>query len=708
MPHPRRHALLVGVDRYPNLPAKAQLRSCVNDARLMHKILIRRYGFREEDVVLLLDEDATHDGILAGFAALRDRARCEDTAVFYYSGHGSQVVDPHNDEPDAIGNAIVPHDSGRHPWPNCDIEDTVIYGWVLALCAAARHVAVIADTCFSAGVTRAARAAPAAREKWIEPYRLPPAELPPPVWRGGVTRSTTRDAGPSGLLPLDDRYVLLAACRRYQRARELTRQDQSAFTFCLCQALERVPAGTTYRDLTERVCLAVALEVQEQTPQVEGARDRVLFGGAARPPAPFLPVVARQGSHVQLGGGAVQGVHRGSVWAIHPAGTHRPARASFHGLVRIDDVQAVTSAGEIAEEAGRIEPGDRAFERAKGPGWLRLPVELSLHDPGAVTATGALAAAVIRSPLLRLTDQGGESGAVRIELVNATAEACGKAPAPRLPPTAPAIRVEEPSWVALSQEGELLLAPVARDQPGALRQVVCDLERLARARNLLAIEPEVEGDADEERGSLAAGLEIELLRRRGSEPYQPVIAEAGGEVVYLEGDRLALRVLHHANLPLYIHVLDIGLAGTVNLIYPLPGAYAPLIAERPFEIGTREGQELTVCIPKDFDARARAAGQESPEGREVLRVFATAQEADLSVWQQPDPQRDCEPERSTGGTLAALVDRALGRGAGRITRGDSPTRAPDDLWTVRTLTFLVRRAAAPAPPLADGLRIPAP
>jgi len=686
------------VDRYPNLPDRSQLRSCVNDARQMHKVLTERYGFRAADVVLLLDEDATHDGILAGFAALRDRARAEDTAVFYYSGHGSQVVDPHNDEPDAIGNAIVPHDSGRHPWPNRDVEDKVIYGWILELCAAARHVAVIADTCFSAGVTRAARAAPAAREKWIEPYRMPPAALPPPVWRGRVTRSTTRDAGPSGLLPLDDRYVLLAACRRYQRAKELTRQDRSAFTFCLCQALERVPAGTTYRDLTERVCLAVAQEVQEQTPQVEGARDRVLFGGAARPPAPFLPVVARHGSRVQLGGGAVQGVHRASVWAIHPAGTHRPARASRHGLVRIDDVQAVNAGGEIVEEGARIEPGDRAFEREKGPGWLRLPVELSLTYPGAVDATGALAAAVIRSPLLQLAERDGETGAVRIELVGAAAEASGEAPAPRLDATAQSIRVEEPSWVALSQEGELLLAPVARDQPGALRQIVCDLEVLARARNLLAIEPEAEVEGDEERGSLAAGLEIELLRRRGSEPYHPVTAEAGGEVVYLEGDRLALRVVHHARLPLYIHVLDIGLAGAVNLIYPLPGAYAPLIAERPFEIGTREGQELTVCIPSEFDVRARAAGQESPEGREVLKIFATAQEADLSVWQQPGPRRDCGSERSAGGSLAALVDRALGRTAGRTTRGDSPTPAPDDLWTVRTLSFLVRRPAAPAPP----------
>jgi hypothetical protein len=75
-------------------------------------------------------------------------------------------------------------------------------------------------------------------------------------------------------------------------------------------------------------------------------------------------------------------------------------------------------------------------------------------------------------------------------------------------------------------------------------------------------------------------------------------------------------------------------------------------------------------MPRDFDLRAAAAaGHGRIEGREVLKVFATTQEADLSGWRHTDTSR----QRTAAST----------------------PRAADDLWTVRTLSFLVRRAPPP-------------
>ncbi|MEZ4467460.1 MAG: caspase family protein [bacterium] len=72
MESPRRHGLLIGIDRYPCLNGK-DLSGCVNDARLMHGLLTTRFGFPAEGLELLLDEAASREGILAAMDRLRAR-----------------------------------------------------------------------------------------------------------------------------------------------------------------------------------------------------------------------------------------------------------------------------------------------------------------------------------------------------------------------------------------------------------------------------------------------------------------------------------------------------------------------------------------------------------------------------------------------------------------------------------------------------------
>ncbi|MDP9119885.1 MAG: DUF4384 domain-containing protein, partial [Acidobacteriota bacterium] len=226
--------------------------------------------------------------------------------------------------------------------------------------------------------------------------------------------------------------------------------------------------------------------------------------------------------------------------------------------------------------------------------------------------------------------------------------------------------------------------------PAAAARLVTGLEILARARNLLAIEGEPEGEP------LRAALLVDLLRRRGDGPYLPAISADGrdgtdtgpptGEAVYHEGDRLALRVTHQAGRPLYLHVFDVGLAGAVHQLYPIRGASDPLLPGQLFEIGTTPGQTLTVRIPAELDAQARAAGREHRESREVLKIFVTTDEADLSGWEQESRRG------SPAGSLASLLRLALG---GPATRDTPPAPTPGSLWTVVTRTFLVRRAPEP-------------
>ncbi|MGH9362617.1 MAG: caspase family protein [Thermoanaerobaculia bacterium] len=662
-----RFALLVGIDCYPNF--KSQLRSCANDARLLAEVLRERFGFPEERVTLLLDQAATRQGILEGLAALRLRARPDDAVVFFYSGHGSQVPDREGDEPDGLDESIVPHDGGRDPHPFRDITDDEIYAWVLGVSEVTPNVAIIVDTCYSGTLAREGR------EKWVAAETRRAEELPPSPVPAGLFGPRARDAHASGLLPIGDRYVLFAACRVEERAKELPLKpgvpSHSVFTFHLCQALQQAPARATYRDLLEPVRAAVAASAPDQTPQLEGARDRLLFGMAVAAPTPFLEVRERAGERLRLGGGAVHGVTPGSLWAVHPSGAREIDRAAQPlGLALVDRVHAVSSEAEIVEEASPIGAGTRAVERSKGPGWLRLPVAVS-----SAVAHGKEGKVLSRrlgdSPLLLLVADG-EGAEVRIESGEGGAGAA--------------------TWVAVDQEGEAVLPAIAA---GAVAPLIADLERLARYRNLLRLEDE------DPRNPLRGSIEVQLLRCAPDGSARPARPDLrSGRVVYHEGERLAIRVRHRHRSPLFVHVLDLGLTGAGSLLYPVRGANESLEPKRELLVGVRAGDEIEVHLPEGFTGQATANGEGPRQGVEHLKVFATTHETDLSWLEQPasGPRFDLRVQ----GKLARLVWRAA---RGRPIRDDAPLGVDEEEhWTVVTLGFLVRekRGARGDSPVAVG------
>jgi hypothetical protein len=673
---PRKLALLVGVDCYPNFPPKNQLRSCANDARLMAHVLRERFGFAEEGLRLLLDKSATQEGVLAALRDLQAEVRAGDSVVFYFSGHGSQTKDRDGDEPGGEDQTFVPHDSGRREHPNRDIEDDVIYDWVLRVSEVTPDLTVIADTCFSGTVARAASPRPG--EKWVEADCRRPAS-PQLAARRGLR--SHRDIGPSGLLPLSDRYVLLAACRVHQSAKELPpipgeREPYSAFTFFLCQELLRAPADATWRDVIERTRIAAAAAVADQTPQLEGARDRLPFGVERIQPARYLPLETRDGARVRLGGGAVHGVGPGSEWAIYPQGTRRTKEARPLGVVRVCEVRAVSADAEIVREREPLQPGARAFERTKGPGWMRLSVAIDAAGLDRATAID-LGRRLERSPLLRRVEEPAQAEARILVVDRPVGGAEGAVPG--------LIRVEETSWVVLDGPGELTLPPVAVRQPGSLARLVGDLETRARYLNLLRLMAEEEGNP------LHGRLEARFLRGSTDGGFRPALPEeATGEIVYQEGELLALRIVHRAEKPLYIHVLDLGLAGAVDLLHPVAGANEPLAPGHALEIGVRPGQRIRVRIPKAFTAWSQARGGEALEGREFLKIFATTQEADLT-WLRQSGFGSAPAGRRPRGGLGSLLWQALG-GASR--QSAPPAQWEDERWTVVTCAFLVRASRA--------------
>ncbi len=156
---PRKLALLVGINAYPESSQFSALQGCVTDVELQRQLLIHRFGFNPSNILTLTDAKATRQDILTAFEEhLIKQAKPGDVVVFHYSGHGSQVVDPDKDAPDGLNSTFVPVDSALpsgFPDSGGPVKD--IMGHTLFLLMSAlqtENVTVVLDSCHSGGGTR--------------------------------------------------------------------------------------------------------------------------------------------------------------------------------------------------------------------------------------------------------------------------------------------------------------------------------------------------------------------------------------------------------------------------------------------------------------------------------------------------------------------------------------------------------------------------
>ncbi|MGP1374991.1 MAG: caspase family protein [Almyronema sp.] len=162
---PRKLALLVGVNQYQG--DLSTLRGCLTDVRMQRELLIHRFGFNPDDILVLTDEaelKPTRQNILAAFEThLIEQAQPGDVVVFHFSGHGSYVRDP---DPIALpageeyarfqgfNGTILPSDA-RINVSNGEVND--IMGKTLFLLLSALktdQVTMVLDSCHSGGGTR--------------------------------------------------------------------------------------------------------------------------------------------------------------------------------------------------------------------------------------------------------------------------------------------------------------------------------------------------------------------------------------------------------------------------------------------------------------------------------------------------------------------------------------------------------------------------
>ncbi|MBB5209053.1 caspase family protein [Chiayiivirga flava] len=134
------HALVIGNNTYQTSSYPA-LASAVNDATAVAQTLKQRYGYR---TTLLLN--ATRLDILTALNTLREDLTADDNLLVYYAGHGELGSD--GDQ-----GYWIPVD-GQPSAPQTWISNAAISAILDTM--RARHVLVVADSCYAGAMTRSA------------------------------------------------------------------------------------------------------------------------------------------------------------------------------------------------------------------------------------------------------------------------------------------------------------------------------------------------------------------------------------------------------------------------------------------------------------------------------------------------------------------------------------------------------------------------
>lgn len=148
-------AVIIGIDKYVHWP---RLQYAVNDAKGVKELLVRRYRFKPDNIIVLLNEDATREKILSVLGDVMgniDKVKKEDRVFVFFAGHGMTRKLPSGRD---LG-YIIPVDADPQNYQGQSISMTNFQDISEAI--PAKHLFFVMDSCYSglaltrgAGLTR--------------------------------------------------------------------------------------------------------------------------------------------------------------------------------------------------------------------------------------------------------------------------------------------------------------------------------------------------------------------------------------------------------------------------------------------------------------------------------------------------------------------------------------------------------------------------
>lgn len=651
-----KHALLIGIEKYRNVKP---LDGAVNDIKLTQGVLRTRFGFTDEDFIILLDEQATHTAIEQAFKRLNKRVKKGDMVYIHYSGHGSHTTDLNGDERSGEDQTWVSYGTrggNTAEKDNYDVLDDEINTWLADISAKTHQVIFVSDSCHSGTVSRGK--APVSRG-------LSRDDRPHPLGKIVYTQSNKFHG------------VQVAAARDDELASETQGEDgkrYGLFTWYWIKALQQATVGETWYDVFKRAYSQIVTKRGEtQIPQIAGEHNRKVFGGYFAPVVRTIPILKVENNTVEIQAGAVAGVTVGSVYSLYKSQNSYP---SFE----ITQVEAFNSVGKITQ-SGAFKAGDLVIEKSHAYHFKPTKVYLSADYPNgkdkallqkikAAFKTGALPSYVLTNDPYN-TDL--SLYLLRPKLKNGKL-IYGKDILPK------SFENETPELWVLTPEQHLLhqKLKISFDNPNqGVNLLQENLNKLARIREIKALESPLDA-------TLTVGIDIFLLTAVKSCPegvncvklhhglglHQkkgPYSLQEIGEAGVDKNDVLTFTLKNKSNKDYYAYLINIAADGSISAIFPDPKKgmeYARIKAGE-----TRALRQEVLLLMNEL-------------GEETIKLIISTRPNDVSLFQQSV----FRTRSTTGGRNWNPVEQLLGNAM----HGKRGLSRVDYEWATKQVTFEVK------------------
>ena len=207
------------------------------------------------------------------------------------------------------------------------------------------------------------------------------------------------DGTTGSLLPAPRNYILLTGCRERETSKEY--MSNGAFTFFMLKHLGEEFANLSYRSLVDQIGSSILqlgetnAGYRDQTPQLEGNGNMVVFGGGLEKQPPALVATPMAGGNVQLSSGSSVGLSVGTVVALYPPGAIDLQDPSGQiGVITLSKVAADVRGGTARQGHGRGKLSAGMAAIVVRPGSTKVQCRVAIGDgPGLDTLKEAIAKA---------------------------------------------------------------------------------------------------------------------------------------------------------------------------------------------------------------------------------------------------------------------------------------------------------------------------
>ncbi|MBN1186403.1 MAG: caspase family protein [Bacteroidales bacterium] len=329
---PNKYALIIAIGKYPRESGWSSI-SSENDVPLIKNALLSQ-NFKEENIVLISDNEANKEGIVNAIKALTDKVSKGDYVVVHYSGHGQQITDDNGEELDNLDEALVafgaPVNSKYAPENYTgemhlrDDELGDLLGGLRAKLGKDGQLLVFLDACHSGTGTRGDANVRGGAEPFVIEL-LKKAEVPSAAKAGeegfGMSEAPKSRGSAEELAP----FVLFAGAS-FDELNYETKDENGkgvgSLSYSIAKAFTDFKPGETYRGMFADVLAIMATVAPKQTPMIEGDIDVQVFGGEVVEQEPYYELVkVISESEIKISAGSIMGINKGDKLGIYKSGT---------------------------------------------------------------------------------------------------------------------------------------------------------------------------------------------------------------------------------------------------------------------------------------------------------------------------------------------------------------------------------------------------